>query len=68
MKDYSNLISIAEYAEMHGVKADTVKHKILRGNLEAIKIGRNWCIDKNTPYADNRVKSGKYKNWRKKPE
>ena len=52
----SGLISLAEYAELHGVKADTVRQKILRGNLKAKKIGRNWVIDKNEPYIDNRVK------------
>lgn len=52
----SDLIPIKEYAEQHGVKADTVRQKILRGNLEAIKMGRNWMIDKNTPYKDCRKK------------
>jgi hypothetical protein len=41
--------------------------KALRGGFKtARKIGRNWVIDKNEPYTDNRVKSGKYKGWRKK--
>ena len=54
-----NLISIAEYAQMHGVTPDTVRQKILRGNLpEAVKIGRNWCIPEDAPYIDNRKKSG----------
>ncbi len=55
----SGLISLAEYAELHGVKADTVRQKILRGNLKAKKIGRNWVIDKNEPYIDNRKKEEK---------
>ena len=50
------LISLAEYAELHGVHQDTVRQKILRGNLNAKKIGRNWVIDKNEPYVDNRKK------------
>lgn len=49
-----DLISIADYAELHGVKADTVRQKILRGKLDAVKIGRNWCIARKTPYIDNR--------------
>ena len=52
-----NLISLAEYAEIHGVKPDTVRQKILRGNLKAKKIGRNWVVDRNEPYKDNRRKS-----------
>lgn len=56
----TDLISIAEYAKMHGVSPDTVRQKILRGNLpEALKIGRNWCIPKNAPYIDNRFKADK---------
>ena len=52
----NNLISIAEYAEIHGVKPATVRQKILRGNLEAVKIGRNWVIGRDVPYTDNRKK------------
>ena len=62
----TNLISLAEYAKLHGVLPATVRQKVLRGNLPAQKIGHNWVIDKDTPYTDNRVKSGEYKNWRKK--
>lgn len=53
------LISLAEYAEMHGVKQDTVRQKVLRGYLKAEKIGRNWVIDRDTPYTDNRIKGEK---------
>lgn len=49
-------ISLSEYAQMHGVRQDTVRQKILRGNLPAKKLGRNWCIERNTPYVDNRKK------------
>jgi excisionase family DNA binding protein len=56
------LISLAEYAELLGVKPDTVRQKVLRGGLKtARKIGRNWVIDRDEPYIDNRIKSGKYK-------
>jgi hypothetical protein len=50
-----NLVSIAEYAQLHGVTADTVRQRILRGqHPEAVKIGRNWCIPKDAPYIDGR--------------
>ena len=62
----SELISLVEYAKLHGVTQDTIRHKVHRGSLKAQKIGRNWVIDKDTPYIDNRVKSGEYKDWRKK--
>ena len=31
----------------------------------AQKIGRNWVIDDAEPWPDSRVKSGKYRDWRK---
>ena len=62
----SELISLAEYSKLHGVTQDTIRPKVHRGVLNAQKIGRNWVIDKDTPDIDNRVKSGEYKDWRKK--
>lgn len=53
----SNLISLAEYAKMHNVTPDTVRQRANRGVFKtARKIGRNWVIDKNEPYIDNRKK------------
>jgi hypothetical protein len=61
------LISLAEYAEKHGKHHITVQQKARRGGFKtAQKIGRNWVIDEDEPYEDNRINSGKYKNWRKK--
>lgn len=60
------LLSIKEYAAKHGKAVSTVQQKIQRGNLPAIRIGNQWCIDSETPYTDHREKSGEYKNWRKK--
>jgi len=66
-KKKSVLISIAEYAEIHGVKQNTVRQGCLRGRFKtAQKIGRNWLINSDEPYVDNREKDGKYKDWRKK--
>lgn len=63
------LISLVEYAKLHGRDPATVRQRVLRGGFKtARKIGRNWVIDKNEPYEDNRETSGKYKNWRKKAE
>ena len=61
------LITIKEYAEKHGKHHVTVAQKCQRGGFQtAKKVGRDWLIDEDEPYSDNRISSGKYKNWRKK--
>ena len=51
------LISLYEYAKIHGRDPATVRQKALRGGFRtAKKIGRNWLIDKNEPYIDLRTK------------
>lgn len=62
------LISLAEYAKRQGVDPATVRQKVLRGNLEAMKIGRNWCIEESTPYTDGRITKGLYVGARKKKQ
>lgn len=61
------LISLAEYAARNNRTPDTARQMALRGGFEtARKIGRNWVIDDAEPWPDHRVKSGKYRDWRKK--
>ena len=61
------LISLKEYAELHCKALVTVRQKAARGGFQtARKIGRNWVIEEDEPYPDDkRVKSGEFKNWRK---
>ena len=62
------LISLSKYAAAHGKAAISVRQKACRGGFRtAKKIGRNWVIDSDEPYSDRRIKSGKFKNFRKKP-
>lgn len=52
-----SLISLPEYAKIHNRNPATVRQKVLRGNFKtAKKIGRNWVIDSEEPYSDNRKK------------
>lgn len=61
------LISLVEYAERHGKQPITVRQKAKRGGFRtAQKIGRNWIIDEDEPYEDQRVKSGEYIGFRDK--
>lgn len=63
----TNFITIAEYAARIGKDTSTVRQKCLRGTLPgAIKIGRDWLIPADATYPDKRIKSGNYKDWRKK--
>ena len=62
-----NLIPIAEYAARIGLTANAIRRRCIRGTLPgAVKMGRDWFIAAYVPYPDGRVKSGEYKNWRKK--
>jgi hypothetical protein len=61
------MISLKEYAERHGKAPVSVRQKAARGGFRtAKKIGRDWIIDENEPYEDNRVQSGEYVGWRDK--
>jgi hypothetical protein len=52
------LISLGEYAEQHGKAPISVQQKARRGGFKtAQKIGRNWVIDSDEPYEDNRKKN-----------
>ena len=62
----NNLITLKEYAEMHGVTPSTVRHRIRRGSITAVKLGRDWFIDKDEPYDDGRYKNGQYVGFREK--
>lgn len=60
------LISLVEYAEKHGKAPASARALALRGGFQtARKIGRNWVIDDAEPWPDRRVKTGKYRDWRK---
>lgn len=62
-------ITVIEYAELHGVDPGTVRQKILRGRLPAIKMGqRCWLIHKDQPYIDHRCLESRIKEHRSKPK
>ena len=63
------IISLAEYAARNGRRPKSARDMAARGAFRtAQKIGRNWVIESDEPYPDNRIKSGKYAGKRKKPE
>jgi len=61
------LITIKEYAIRNEKAHVTARQMARRGSFKtAKKMGRDWFIDEDEPYPDNRVKSGKYSDWRSK--
>ena len=61
------LISLTEYAKRNGRAARSARQMAASGGFKtATKIGRNWVIEDYEPYPDARVKSGEYKDFRKK--
>lgn len=61
------LISVAQYAALHGQDVGRVRRLIGEGRIPAQKIGKQWTIEETTPWPqDTRIKTGKYRDWRKK--
>ena len=60
------LLSVAQWAERCGKDGSYTRRLISEGRLPAVRVGSQWVIDSDTqPPPDKRVKSGKYKSWRK---
>lgn len=62
-------ISVTQFAEKFGKDVGNVRKLIKDERIPAIKIGNQWAIPADAePPADRRVKSGAYRNWRKKKD
>ena len=60
-------LSVTEFAERTGKDVGNIRRLILAGRIPAVKIGKIWAIPEGSEYpADARVKTGAYRNWRKK--
>ena len=63
------LITLKEYAAIHGKAASSVRQKAERGGFStAVRKGRDWFIDDDEPYIDRRVVTGKYVAAREKKQ
>lgn len=61
------MITLKDYALRLGKNPTVIRQKAIRGGFQsAVKMGRDWFIEEDEPYVDNRFTSGKYCNWRKK--
>lgn len=62
------LLSVSEFCKLYGKDPGNVRRLIQQGRIPAQKIGNQWVIPADAaPPEDKRVKSGKYRDWRKKP-
>lgn len=62
----NKMLSVSQYAAEVGKDVGNIRRLIAAGRIPAVKVGNQWCIEEGTPYpADKRLKSGKYKGWRK---
>ena len=67
----SEYLSVTQFAHTYGMDTSRVRLLIRQGRIpEAVRIGNQWAIPSDTPKpTDNRIKTGKYINWRKqKPD
>ncbi len=59
--------TVKEFANKYHKDPGNVRRMLISGKIKGEKIGNQWVIHKDTGYpSDGRIKSGKYKNWRKK--
>ena len=62
-------LSVTEFCRKFGKDRAAVNRWIHAGRIPAVKIGNQWAIPADAqPPADQRVKSGKYRDWRKPKE
>ena len=64
MQDY---YTVSQYAQLTGKDPGNIRRLLAYGRLAGEKFGKQWIIPKNAVLPeDNRVKSGDYRNWRKR--
>lgn len=62
-------LSVTQFSEKFHMDGGRVRLLISQGRIPAVKIGSQWAIPADAqPPEDKRVKSGKYRDWRKKKE
>lgn len=57
----NDLISMKEYAALHGLPVETVKTRVKHNQLPVVRFGKSVMIDKSTPW-EERKKTGRISN------
>ena len=64
MLDY---YTVKEYSQLTGKDPGNIRRMLINGSLTGEKFGNQWIIPKSVSYPkDKRLRSGNYRNWRKK--
>ena len=59
--------TVSEYARITGKDSGNIRRNLINGLIPGQKFGKQWAIPKDAIYPnDQRVKTGEYRNWRKK--
>ncbi len=65
----SEYYTVTQYAQLMHKDTGNIRKILINGLLEGEKVGNQWLIPKTAEYPeDKRVKSGNYRNWRKRSE
>lgn len=63
----SDFYTVSEFAKLTGKDPSRIRRLLAYGKIRGEKLGKQWIIPKDVVYPkDERVKSGRYRNWRKK--
>lgn len=60
----NDLISMREYAALHGLSVNTVKNRVTMNQIPVVRFGKSVMIDRNTPW-EERKKTGRIPNAKK---
>ncbi|MDO4978336.1 MAG: nucleotidyltransferase domain-containing protein [Eubacteriales bacterium] len=64
----SEYYTVTQFAEITRKDPGNIRRLLAYGRLAGEKLGKQWVIPKDAVYPeDGRVKSGNYRNWRKRP-
>lgn len=64
----SDYYTVTQFAELTGKDTGNIRRLLANGKIPGEKLGKQWIIPKTATYPeDARIKSGNYRNWRRKP-
>lgn len=59
--------TVSQYAKLIGKDPGNIRRMLINGDISGEKLGNQWIIPQDAVYPeDRRVRTGNYKNWRKK--